>query len=447
MADDPRKEPLLPPPAPVRGMAWLLAMLALAHVLVGTLERLAFARMATSWHAAVVTAHTLLAALSSLLFVVLRLARSQREGPGVPESLMRPQPRDVATMAALDALHSLLALDGGSVISGVMQCLLVQARPHVATRRRHPARAPVAVPRPRSTPSSAPHPRTLPAQLTIPAVCALDALGGGRPLGSAQRAGALLIGAACAVLLLAPLAGVLPVVPPADPSPALGRLLFALAAVFAAASATFKRRVLSRAPVDPWVLNSWLSPAQLVAGLIIGPVLMLLLHDQPVADSFGKLSDAFDCIGAEISADVDAARTCRGVKFSSPLLYFIASCAFSAAAATLLRLGGDAPVSLGSALVVPAALLAFINPLHLPQSLTNAAPGEPLGVTTAAAVLLTGIGLACHTAHVWRASGGFVAPRRHSAHMAAPSPLSSESGSRASPVAVEADVPYTFAAA
>jgi hypothetical protein len=62
----------------------------------------------------------------------------------------------------------------------------------------------------------------------------------------------------------------------------------------------------------------------------------------------------------------------------APLLltFFIVSITWAAVSFALLRLGGEAPVSLGTALVLPTALLGFVRPISLPYSW--AAPPEPL---------------------------------------------------------------------
>ena len=56
------------------------------------------------------------------------------------------------------------------------------------------------------------------------------------------------------------------------------RLAFAAGALFAAASAVFKKRRLSRAPLDMLLLAGWCAAAQLAGGLVVAPPLLLALH-------------------------------------------------------------------------------------------------------------------------------------------------------------------------
>ena len=63
------------------------------------------------------------------------------------------------------------------------------------------------------------------------------------------------------------------------------------------------------------------------------------------------------------------------------LTFFIASTAWNAASFGLLRLGGEVSLAVGSALILPMTLLAFIRPVPLPYSW--AAPPEPLSLRNA----------------------------------------------------------------
>lgn len=124
-----KDEPLLlGEAAPARRRArWLLAALLVLQVLTGTLERVCFARMTAVVPHGIVLIHTMLAALSAILFMFLRLARSQSHWAPLSEQLQRVSVRELAPIAGLDALHSLLLIDGASTISGVLQAMLLQA--------------------------------------------------------------------------------------------------------------------------------------------------------------------------------------------------------------------------------------------------------------------------------------------------------------------------------
>ena len=130
LSDD-RRQPLLggaPPKAVAAPSRSLLAapVLALAYLLATTVDRVAFARMTAHMPHEVLLMHAALAALHTALFMVLRLARSQSSRSAVSEKLQRLRPLELLAMATLDALQSLLALDGATQILGTMQVLLVQ---------------------------------------------------------------------------------------------------------------------------------------------------------------------------------------------------------------------------------------------------------------------------------------------------------------------------------
>ena len=153
---DSRREPLLGASGHSRNASkhWcsaaaklcVLPSFVLAYVMASTIERVVFARMAASMDGQVLLMHTALAALNTLLFIVLRLARSQSSRSVVSAELhANPRPRpslspdpgpdpnqvsaklqalqrlELLLMAVLDAMHSLLALDGATSIMGSMQ--------------------------------------------------------------------------------------------------------------------------------------------------------------------------------------------------------------------------------------------------------------------------------------------------------------------------------------
>ena len=83
-------------------------------MLLGTVQRVFFARMASAMPAAVLLMHTLIAALSLLLFAVLQLARNQSSGAPVSEQLQN----DVLSLAASDHAFTALKNDGSLVSWG-----------------------------------------------------------------------------------------------------------------------------------------------------------------------------------------------------------------------------------------------------------------------------------------------------------------------------------------
>ena len=68
------------------------------------------------------------------------------------------------------------------------------------------------------------------------------------------------------------------------------------------------------------------------------------------------------------------------------LTFFISSTAWSSTSFGLLRLSGEIPLALGSALLLPMTVLAFVRPVPLPYSW--AAPPEPLSAAHAKLALL-----------------------------------------------------------
>ena len=106
---------------------WSLLSLALVvYVLLGAMERLAFAQMVHIMPKNILLMHTLLVLMSLALCIVLQLARSQSGAAPISEQLLQLKFVDVIQMAFLDALHSLLALIGATSIPGVVQTMLLQ---------------------------------------------------------------------------------------------------------------------------------------------------------------------------------------------------------------------------------------------------------------------------------------------------------------------------------
>ena len=116
-----------PPPAHRRWLCLAIAGTFFLYVLLGALERITFVRMATAMPSGVLLMHTLLAVMSLLLFTVLQLARSQTSNQyTISAALLHLHMPDMVSMALLDVLHSLLALTGATVTSGITQAMLLQ---------------------------------------------------------------------------------------------------------------------------------------------------------------------------------------------------------------------------------------------------------------------------------------------------------------------------------
>ena len=115
------ERPSSPPNVPLgrRTLIFSTICFTLFYVLLGAIERVSFARMASSMPSGVLLMHTLLAVMSLMLFTVLQLARSQSNGPPISAALQQLHLPDVLSMAVLDVLHSLLALSGATVVPGV----------------------------------------------------------------------------------------------------------------------------------------------------------------------------------------------------------------------------------------------------------------------------------------------------------------------------------------
>ena len=113
----PKPPPALPP--------WVHLSFAFGHITTTTVERVCFARMAASMTDGVLLMHAMLTVLNTVLFMVLRLARSQSGRSTVSEKLMTLRPLELLGMAVLGAAL-LLALDGATQIMGTMQVMLLQ---------------------------------------------------------------------------------------------------------------------------------------------------------------------------------------------------------------------------------------------------------------------------------------------------------------------------------
>jgi len=311
------------------------------YVVLGALERLVFAQMVIGMPTGVLLMHTLLALMTLSLFIVLQLARSQGGGDGQPVSdmLQRLNAFDVLSMAVLDTVHSLLALEGATAISGVTQLLLLQGTVPATT-----ILAAVLLPSPassvRSGASSPLHSlrlrllhmvnhqtpfecmsriatshvtyRTLSA-IVIAAAVAVTVCRESVPPGTSGvslimrhwlahlsslqptrwdepsnsgKSAAVEEAAASASALLASSDGL---------PGSTGRMLFALSTVVAALAAVQKRRCLMRQPTDQLVLNTCIAALQLFVGLLLAPVMLLLLRRQPVRETLVQLARGLRC--------------------------------------------------------------------------------------------------------------------------------------------------------
>ena len=233
----------------------------------------------------------------------------------------------------------------------------------------------------------------------MPTTCLISTLLRHERQACSQRFGALLIAVAACFLLLAPLFSSSNSVSglAVDPSPLQGRLVFMCSVITSTLSSAYKRHVLTRQPVDMLLLNSWLSAAQLIAGLLIGPPLLLLLHDQAISSSLEIMSHALGCVTSGLSG----ISACSDVQFAYPLLFFITSSGWSGITFLVLRRGGDAPIALGSAFLLPTTILAFVRPVRLPYSWE--APPEQLHSFPSVAAVGMGVGLCLYTFGVWSA--------------------------------------------
>ena len=405
------------------------------YVLLGTLERVSFARMAHAMPDGVLLMHTLLALMSLCVFTALQLARSQTLAhplDAAPQTLHLP---DAISIAFLDVLHSILALMGATMVPGVLQALLLQLTvpavalfalllpPHTHVADVHTAEADDG----RYAYTSKSAGRSLRARMLrmiyhySPAEIAHMLFRSPRTY---QALAAVLIAAAIALIIITPAPtvtaatqwlGWLPLAEQQLPQPqtkllapprgdtmpnpgdyrpgggagdagapedvgatwlaADGQLLFAVSTVVSALASAHKRQCLSRRPVDLLVFNTSLSALHLFMGLLVAPPLLLLLDRRPIKDTLVTLARGLRCFMSGMNPNI-----CGDSRndFGTPslLIFFIASSAWSGASFGLLRLGGDVPIAIGSALLLPMTLLAFVHPLPLPYGW--AAPPEPL---------------------------------------------------------------------
>jgi hypothetical protein len=386
-------------------------------MLLGVLERLTYAQMVLRMPTGVLLMHTQLALMNLALFILLLLARNQGAGNGsLPESevLQRPNACDLLSMAALDTMHSLLALEGATAISGIQQALLLQAT--------IPATAILAMLLPASVASGLPtgskeseggflpflrHGISYMVNQLTPSECIAHVVTSHvtyRILSATLIAGTVFAALQSAwdpaapdgVFIewidtpssqASPLEGFGTRTPPAAahtvsaradssisllskderlPAPT-GRLVFVLAAVIAAFANVHKRRCLMRQPADQLLLNTCIAALQLLIGLFIGPPMLMLLRQQPIHESLLQLARGLRCcmsgFNAVICADASDA-------YGTPALltFFIASTFWSAASFALLFAGGKTWLAVGSALLLPTTLLAFVRPVPLPFS-------------------------------------------------------------------------------
>ncbi len=352
----------------------LLPLLPLV-LLAGTAERLFFTRVAQSTPSRPLAIMTDLALIVALAFALLRLARSQL-ALAVKPQLVQPQWRDVALMGALDALQMLLALDGAAHVPGSVQAMLAQAVLPLSlgfsllTSRLLP---PLLFSAPR---------RTLCAVLPSAAV-------------------ALTI-----VILLIP-------TPWADsPENQQGsRLEFASSIAVGAASTAYKQRSLSRAPLAPIVLNSWLPLFQAGAGVLFGPPLLYVLRNDPIFETAKDVMDSILCflnlLGNELTGDAVApdrlegevtSSVCGsdGMPFELMAIFILASLSFHVASMMLLRSAGELWLHVCSALMLPLTILAFVRPL--PTLRDWMAPPEPLDDFYVVAAVVLVVALVAHHA-------------------------------------------------
>ena len=136
--------------------------------------------------------------------------------------------------------------------------------------------------------------------------------------------------------------------------------------------ARFRRRVrrvqeaaLSRAPLDMLLLAGWCAAAQLAGGLVVAPPLLLALHGV-TARQRCTICYALRCVTSGLSAlSCDEIPEARQAPFL--LIFFPVSSCWSALCSSFARGGercGERLLSLGSALLLPAALFASSGPSH-----------------------------------------------------------------------------------
>lgn len=451
-----------------------------AYVLLGAIERVSFARMASAMSTGVVLMHTLLCVCTLLLFVLLQLARNQ-SGPPISEQLERLHMGDVLSMTLLDVLHTLLALAGATLIPGVVQALLLQGTVPAITLfsalLTNGSGSGGGSSRSRSSDSSgggsdhgssadsnsgggggsgggrdgsggsknrqqtltlwqwlnhlinhsslsqcmcqlasSPTCYQLVASIAIAATVISVALTpplSAAPAPTPLRAlkwpdlAAIAIGATSTEA--APADGSLAPDGPTSANTAgdamLGRRLFLASTALSALASVHKRRCLERRPVDLLVLNTCLSAVQLMVGLVIAPPLLMVLASRPIRDTLVQLARGLRCCMSGFNPNICAADNSDAFGTPHLLTFFIASTAWNAASFALLRLGGEAFLAVGSAVILPTTILAFCRPTPLPYSW--AAPPEPLSSRHAilAACLVAAL-VVYHIAAVLSVRGG-----------------------------------------
>ncbi len=322
-----------------RQSSWCLHLAGLAaYVVLGSLDRLVFAQMVLGMPTGVLLMHTQLALMSLSLFIVLQLARSQGAGYrslAVSEVLQRLNALDVLSIAVLDTMHSLLALEGATAISGVTQVLIMQASVPATS-----ILAALLLPPSVASSSLGASPKAACSSLRFRILHMVNHLTPCECIGRAATSHATYSALGAALIAGAVLAAVRcdSASPPASSafvswigshrprahahvhmhvhiaqtsvnaasSPgfhvsgralpaATGRLLFALSMVIAALANVHKRRCLDRQPTDQLLLNTCLAALQLFAGLFLAPPMMLLLRQQPIRDSLVQLARGLRC--------------------------------------------------------------------------------------------------------------------------------------------------------
>ncbi|KAL1496736.1 hypothetical protein AB1Y20_014328 [Prymnesium parvum] len=414
------EEPLLPaeqspPPSSidetvrsVRCRPAALGLALVAYVAVGAVERVCFTRMTAKLADDVLFMHTLLAALSMALFIVLWMARAQNGREPIAEQLQRLHPTALLQMALLDATHTILALDGAAGVAGTTQAVLLQgAVPIHAALRTAPAESDAALCGVRricvqlksglayfsfwSWLSSGRWCRQVGVLLIVIAMVAAAAVPDGGCHGAMQVSGLYSLAAraphrwqseAFGSAANSSLAVV--TLPEQQQQQEEGegagngqrRATFILSLFVGGVAAMHKQRCLSRTPTDVVIFNAWLAFSQLIAGLIVAPPLLLVLHAESPVVTLGRLAHGLRCCTAGF-APLQCS-TVPSVAGFAPLLlmFFIMSTMWSTIAYIMLHYGNQALLTIGSALLLPVTLLAFLRPIPLPFSW--AAPPEPL---------------------------------------------------------------------
>jgi len=95
--------------------------------------------------------------------------------------------------------------------------------------------------------------------------------------------------------------------------------------------------------------------------------MLLLLRRQPVRETLVQLARGLRCCMSGFNS-VNCVNASDAFGTPTLLTFFIVSTAWSAASFGLLRVGGEMPLAIGSALILPTTLLAFVRPMPLPYS-------------------------------------------------------------------------------